>query len=87
MRIPLLKDKDGYTIKVYVKPGSKTSGIEGFEGDMLKIKLRAQPFEGSANEELLEMLSEILKVPESKLKIIKGKSSRYKIVKIKGVLD
>lgn len=83
MRIPFLKDKNGYTVKVYVKPGSKISGIEGVEEDTLKIKLRAQPHEGAANKELLEILSEILEVPKSKLEIIKGKASRHKIIKIK----
>ncbi len=84
MRIPFLKNEDGYIIKVYVKPGSKTSGIEGIEEDALKIKLRTQPHNGLANKELIEILSEILNVPKSKIEIIRGKTSRHKIIKIKG---
>lgn len=86
MKIPFLKDKDGYILKVMVKTGARLSGIEGIEGDVLKIKLRAQPHDGMANKELVEMLSEIINVPKSKIEIIKGKTSRHKIIKIKGEL-
>lgn len=86
MKIPLSKDKDGYMLKVMVKTGTKTAGIEGIERDTVKIKLRAQPHDGLANKELIEMLSQALNVPKSKIEIIKGKTSRHKILKIKGEL-
>lgn len=84
MKIPFSKDKDGYILKVFVKTGSKTAGIEGVEGDTVKLRLRSQPHNGVANKELVEMLSEILNVPKSRVEIIKGKTSRHKIVKVKG---
>ena len=84
MEIPILKDKDGYTIKVLVKTGAKTPGIEGVEEDTLKIKLKAQPHDGLANKELIETLSKLLNVPKSRLEIAKGKTSKHKIVKLKG---
>lgn len=86
MRLPLSKDKDGYILKVTVKTGAKTAQVEGIEGDVLKLKLKAQPHDGLANKELVEMLSEILNTPKSKIEIIKGKTSRHKIIKIKGEL-
>lgn len=86
MKIPFSKDKDGYTLKVVVKTGAKTAGIEEIEGDTVKLKLTAYPRDGAANKELIEMLSEILNVPKSRLEIIKGKTSRHKIVKLKGEL-
>ncbi|MGB9710822.1 MAG: DUF167 domain-containing protein [Thermodesulfovibrio sp.] len=83
MEIPLSKDKDGYTLKVIVKTGARTAGIEGIEGDVLKLKIKSQPHDGLANKELVEMLSEILNVPKSKVEIIKGKTSKHKVIKIK----
>ncbi|WP_353683369.1 DUF167 domain-containing protein [Thermodesulfovibrio sp. 3907-1M] len=83
MEIPLSKGKDGYTLKVIVKTGARTAGIEGIEGDVLKLKLKSQPHDGLANKELVEILSEILNVPKSKVEIIKGKTSRHKVIKIK----
>ncbi|GAQ95669.1 hypothetical protein TAGGR_3142 [Thermodesulfovibrio aggregans] len=87
MEIPLSKDRDGFLLKVNVKTGAKNSGAEGVEGDVLKLKLKAQPHNGLANKELIEILSEILNVPKSKIEIIKGKTSRNKLIKIKGELD
>ena len=84
MGIPFLKDKDGYKLKVLVKTGSKLPGVEGIEEDILKIKLRAQPHDGLANKELIELLSELLHIPKSRLEIAKGRTSRQKIVRIKG---
>ncbi|MCS7214934.1 MAG: DUF167 domain-containing protein [Thermodesulfovibrio sp.] len=86
MRIPLSKDKDGYILKVYVKTGAKTTGIEGIEGDILVLRLKSQPRDGIANKELIERLSEILKVAKSQLEIVRGKRSKQKAIKIKGEL-
>jgi len=79
-----LKDKDGYKLKVLVKTGSKMPGVEGIEEDTLQIKLRAQPHDGLANKELIELLSELLHIPKSRLEIAKGRTSRQKVVRIKG---
>ncbi|GLI54227.1 DUF167 domain-containing protein [Thermodesulfovibrio yellowstonii] len=86
MEIPLSKDKDGYLLKVLVKTGAKITGIEGIEGNTLKLRLAAQPHDGLANKELIEMLSEILNIPKSRIEIIKGKTSKHKIIKLKGEL-
>ncbi|WP_141266225.1 DUF167 domain-containing protein [Thermodesulfovibrio sp. Kuro-1] len=86
MEIPLSKDKDGYLLKVLVKTGTKIAGIEGIEGNTLKLRLAAQPHDGLANKELIEMLSEILNIPKSRIEIIKGKTSKHKIIKLKGEL-
>ncbi|ACI20543.1 DUF167 domain-containing protein [Thermodesulfovibrio yellowstonii] len=86
MEIPLSKDKDGYLLKVLVKTGAKITGIGGIEGNTLKLRLAAQPHDGLANKELIEMLSEILNIPKSRIEIIKGKTSKHKIIKLKGEL-
>ncbi|GAB6183275.1 DUF167 domain-containing protein [Thermodesulfovibrio hydrogeniphilus] len=87
MEVPFLKDKDGYFLKIFVKPGAKTSGIEEIEGDTIKIKVRSQPHDGLANKELLEVLAEFLSVPKSKIEIARGKTSKHKIIRIKGEIS
>ncbi len=83
MEIPLIKDKDGYILKVSVKTGSKKAGIEGIDEDIIRIRVRSQPHDGAANIELLEILSEFLKEPKSKMEIIKGLTSKNKFIRIK----
>ncbi len=84
MKLPLIEDNDGYILKIIVKTGAKNPGIESIENDILKIRLKSLPKDGLANKELIEKLSEILKIPKSKIEIIKGLTSKIKTVKIKG---
>lgn len=84
MKIPYTRNQDEITLKVLVKTGSKNSGIEGVEEDKVKIKLKSKPIDGAANSELIEFLSEIFKVSKSNIEIVKGVTSRIKIIKIRG---
>jgi uncharacterized protein (TIGR00251 family) len=85
MDLPHTKVKDGIIIQVRVIPRSSKKQIAGVEGNAIKIKLTAPPVEGAANEQLIELLSEILNTKKGNIEILKGDSSRYKTVKIKGV--
>lgn len=53
--------------------------------DAIKIRVASPPVEGKANEEVIRFLSKQLKVPKSQIQIIKGLSSRNKLVEIVGV--
>ena len=52
---------------------------------MIKVKLNAPPVGGAANEELIEVLSEALGVKKTSVHIIRGMSSKNKIVEIEGI--
>lgn len=73
---------DVITLRLYVQPGSKKNEIIGLFECALKIKLATQPIEGQANLALIKYLSELLKVPKSKIIFKKGEKSRHKIVDI-----
>lgn len=85
MQIPFKKTKDGIVINVKVQPRSSRKGIDGVEGDVLKVRLNSPPVDGAANEQLIEVLSEELGVRKSSISIVRGLSSRHKAVEIKGV--
>jgi uncharacterized protein (TIGR00251 family) len=85
VQIPFKKTKDGISIQVKVQPRSSRKGIEGVTGDTVKVYLTSPPAEGAANEQLIEVLSEGLGVKKSAIYIIKGLSSRHKLIGIKGV--
>ncbi|HNZ86574.1 MAG TPA: DUF167 domain-containing protein [bacterium] len=69
-----------YSIKIIPK-SSKNEIIEQHD-DFLKIKIKAIPEHGKANEELIKFLSKSFKIPKSNIQIIKGNNSRNKIVEI-----
>ncbi len=68
-------------LKVRVIPKSKREGVEK-EGDLLVVKVRDPPVSGRANRRLIEVLSDYLGIPKSKIEIVKGLKSREKIIKV-----
>ncbi len=71
-------------VTVRVIPRSRRNAIE-WEAGVLKAHLTAPPVEGAANEALLELLAEKLKLPRRSISIVQGATSRQKIVEIAGL--
>ncbi|EKD67381.1 MAG: hypothetical protein ACD_48C00442G0003 [uncultured bacterium] len=71
------------TLTIKVLPRSSRNEIVGTLPDgTLKIKLTAPPVDGEANKKLIELLSKEFGVAKSKVKIVKGETSRMKVVEI-----
>jgi uncharacterized protein len=86
MQIPFRKTKNGIAIEVKVEPRSSKRQIAGvMEGTVLKVKLTAPPVDGSANEQLVELLAEVTGVKKSWIRVVRGLSSKRKVVEITGV--
>lgn len=56
--------------------------IAGFEGGALKLRLKAPPVEGKANEACLRFLASVFELKCSQLEIAQGSTSRYKVIRI-----
>ena len=54
---------------------------------MLKVRVRARPVEGAANEALIKLLSKALGVPKSAVTIQRGGQSRTKMVTAEGLSE
>ncbi len=72
-------------IQVKITPRSSKNALEGWQGDLLRIRLHALPEKGEANEELISFLSESLEVPKSRIRLVSGQTSRLKRVEIMGM--
>ncbi|MFZ3138120.1 MAG: DUF167 domain-containing protein [Thermodesulfovibrionales bacterium] len=83
--MPFQRSKKGVTLKIKVEPRSSRKGISGVVGDAIKIKVNAPPVGGAANEELIEVLSEEFGIKKTSIRILRGISSRNKVVEIEGV--
>ena len=69
-------------INVKVIPKSSVQHItESLEGD-LRVKLKSPPVEGRANQELIELLAKYYKVSKSQVEIVKGLTSKNKVVEV-----
>ncbi|MBW8785977.1 MAG: DUF167 domain-containing protein [Novosphingobium sp.] len=64
-----------------VTPGARTESAE-ISGGRLFIKVRAKASDGEANAAVLALLSTALGVPRSQLQLLRGATSREKLVQI-----
>ncbi len=64
-----------------IKPNQHFNGVELIEGQWI-VRVKAPAIEGKANEGLIEYLSEILKIPKSKITLLKGATSKIKCLEI-----
>ena len=67
-------------ISVKVKPGAKKESLERVDDTNFIAHVKAPPVEGKANEALVRLLSDYFRVPKSRVLIIKGAASKYKLV-------
>ncbi len=78
--------RDGILLNLRVSPGAKRTSIEGPYGEnALKLKVAAPPVDGKANAEVESFLAQSLGVPRSDVAVIRGTSSRDKVVLVRGV--
>jgi hypothetical protein len=75
----------GVRLEVRVQPRSSRNQVVGEQAGTLKVKLTAPPVDGEANAALVDFLSSCLKIPRKDINIIKGETSRHKIVEIMGI--
>ena len=73
------------TFAIKVIPRASKNQIAGVEGDAIKIRLRAPPVEGKANEALIEFLAKKLGLRRGQIEIVMGHASRHKVVRVSGV--
>jgi uncharacterized protein (TIGR00251 family) len=84
--MPFIKSTTkGCEISVRVQPGASRSEAAGLHGTELKIRIKAPPVEGKANDALLEFLAETLRVRRSQCVIVRGDKSRSKVVLVRGL--
>jgi uncharacterized protein (TIGR00251 family) len=73
------------TLTIAVVPNAPRSEIIGWLGDAVKIKVHAPPVEGKANLVLCEFLADRLGVPRRAVSLLRGDTSRRKVVRVAGL--
>ena len=78
-------DAGGCTFYVHVVPRSRRDEVVGLYDDALKVRLKAPPVDGKANDALCKFLGSALHVPRRNVTVLGGLASRHKRVRIVGV--
>ncbi|MDO8539785.1 MAG: DUF167 domain-containing protein [Opitutaceae bacterium] len=66
-------------------PNAPRNEVVGWLGDALKVKVHAPPLDGRANDELCEFLAGEFGVPRRAVTLLRGDTSRQKVVRIDGL--
>lgn len=83
--ITLRESADGITFEVKVHPRARKNAITGVLGDALKLALTAPPFNGKANQGVIDFFAGFFEVPRSAVSIVTGLTRRNKMVRIAGL--
>ena len=75
----------GIRVEVKVTPRSSRNEVAGQSEGLVKIKLTAPPVEGEANQALISFLAEVCGVARKDITILRGETSRRKLVEIAGI--
>jgi uncharacterized protein (TIGR00251 family) len=71
-------------ISIKGQPNASKSEFAGFYGgEAVKIRIAAPANDGAANRELIEFLAKNFSLPKSHVVLLKGETSRHKVVEIK----
>lgn len=76
---------DGVLLSVKVQPRASKNEIGEPLGGELRIKVTAPPVDSAANEAVLRLLAEKLGCPRNQIELVRGGTSRHKVIKITGL--
>ncbi|AGH94745.1 DUF167 domain-containing protein [Pseudobdellovibrio exovorus] len=69
-------------LKVLIQPNAKKSEAIGLHDGAVKIKIKAPPVDGAANEALIAFISKTLSIPKKNVTILHGHTGRNKLLEI-----
>ncbi len=76
---------DGVLLSVKLQPRASANEIGEALGNELRIKVTAPPVDAAANEALLKLLAQQLHCPRNRVDIVRGHTSRHKLIKLYGL--
>jgi uncharacterized protein len=77
--LALADDQGRFALRV--TPGARSESVEIGNGRVL-VKVRAKPQDGAANEAVLALVASALGIATSRLRMLRGTTSREKLVQI-----
>lgn len=75
----------GVTLRVRVQPRASREGVAGERSGALLVRLTAPPVGGEANAALVRFLGRLLGRPASAFRLVRGATSREKVLQLSGL--
>ena len=74
-------------LSVKVVPGASQTGIAGWLGDTLKVRVTAPPEQGKANAAVEALIAAALGLPRDAARVVAGTASPRKVVEVAGLSE
>jgi len=74
-------------LSVRVSPGAKRDEIVGWRGNALRVRVRAAPEKGKANEAVCALIASATGTPKRSVVIERGHASRDKVALVEGLTE
>src|ERR671931_283155 len=74
-------------LTIRVQPRAKRDEVVGERAGAIVIRLAAPPVDGKANAALTAFIAKAAGIPRSRVEIVRGASSRDKVVRVTGVAE
>ena len=75
----------GVSLNLKVQPRASKNEIGPVVGDLLKLKVTAPPVDSAANAAVVALLAESLDCSKSAIELVRGGTSRNKVVRVHGL--
>ena len=76
---------DGVLLSVNVQPRASRNEIGKPLGDTLRIRVTAPPVDSAANDAVVKLLAGALGIGRGSVKVVRGRTSRHKLIRILGL--
>ncbi|HEX3658176.1 MAG TPA: DUF167 family protein [Pirellulales bacterium] len=85
MTVRLERHPEGVLLPVKAQPGSRSSGIRGVVGGVLKVSVTQVAEKGKANAALAAVIAEQLGLRKSQIELVSGPTAAQKRFLIRGI--
>jgi len=72
-------------VRLRVAPGARRAGVVGRHGEAWKVRVSQPAESGRANDAVVRLLADTLRLPRGSVTLVSGHSARDKIVEVAGV--
>jgi uncharacterized protein len=72
-------------VSIRLQPRSKREEVVGERGQAIVVRVTAPPVDGKANAALCAFIARILKIAPNRVEVVRGQTSRDKVVRVEGV--
>ena len=79
------RTRSSIRLRVRVVPGATATQVVGRLGDAWKVRVRAAPEKGRANDEVVTLLAGSLGLPRADVRVVTGHTTRDKVVELAGI--